>query len=173
MNVPFRFVPSSVRLNGNPCCSCLLGATCLGIALTVLVGCGPKPLPATVDGTVYRNGDPLDNCLVVFLPESRAGAKAWRFVGLTDAQGYYRLQGEDRREGARLGFYRVTIEDLSVSTGVPRLDHGTVDADITPDAEAPQAVRRSRVPDRYGSVVQTPLRKEVQPGHQVIDLEIE
>jgi major membrane immunogen (membrane-anchored lipoprotein) len=173
MRLSFRFTPTRVRPDGNPCRSCVLGTTCMGIALTVLVGCGQKPSPATVEGTVRRSGNPLDNCLVVFLPEARHGAKAWRFVGLTDAQGHYRLQGEDRREGANLGFYRVTVEDLSVSTGVRRRDHGTVDAQDAPDAEAPPAVRRSRVPDRYGSALQTPLRKEVQPGHQVIDLEIE
>lgn len=173
MNVSFRFASSRGRQEGNSCRWCFLGTTCLGVVLTVLVGCGQKPLPATVDGTVYRNGDPLDNCLVVFLPESRDGDRAWRFVGLTDAQGHYRLQGEDRRDGAKLGFYRVTIEDLSVSTGVRRLDHGSVDAEFAPDDVAPQAVRRSRVPNRYVSAVQTPLRKEVQSGHQVIDLRIE
>jgi hypothetical protein len=173
MSLSFRFTPTRVRPDGRRCRSCFLGTTCLGIALTVLVGCGPKPSPATVEGTVRRSGQPLDNCLVVFLPESRDGGRTWRFVGLTDAQGQYRLQGEDRRQGAKLGFFRVTVEDLSVSTGVRRRDHGTVDAQDAPDAEAPPAVRRSRVPDRYGSAVQTPLRKEVQSGHQVIDLEIE
>ena len=173
MNQSLRFTSTRVRPDGKPCRPRLLGTTCLGIVLTVLVGCGQKPSPATVEGTVRRNGNPLDNCLVVFLPESRDGAKAWRFVGLTDAQGHYRLQGEDRRAGAKLGFYRVTVEDLSVSTGVRRRDHGTVDARDAPDAEAPPPVRRSRVPERYASASQTPLRKEVQPGHQVIDLEIE
>jgi hypothetical protein len=126
-----------------------------------------------VEGTLRRGGNPLDNCLVVFLPEARDGARTWRFVGLTDAQGRYRLQGEDRREGAKLGVHRITVEDLSVYTGVPRRDHGAVDAEDATDAQVPSVARRSRVPEQYASATRTPLRKEVQPGHQVIDLEID
>ena len=40
-------------------------------------------------------------------------------------------------------------------------------------SEPPPAVRPSRVPENYAAVKSTPLRKEVQLGHQVIDLEIE
>ena len=58
-----------------------------------------------------------------------------------------------------------------MSTGVRRRDNGTVDAELEGTAPPP-AVRPSRVPECYGSVTSTPLRKEVKPGHQVIDLEI-
>jgi hypothetical protein len=173
MNVTPRFKRSDMLLKGRRSAPRCLAAIYWTVALTALVGCGRNDLPATVEGTLRRGGNPLDNCLVVFLPEARDGVRTWRFVGLTDAQGRYRLQGEDRREGAKLGVHRITIEDLSISTGVPRRDHGAVDAEDTADAQVPSVVRRSRVPEHYTSASRTPLRKEVQPGHQVIDLEID
>ena len=173
MNVTIRFRLSSISPRGRRSARLFRAAMCLTAALTAFVGCGRNEPPATVEGTLRRGGNPLDNCLVVFLPEARDGARTWRFVGLTDAQGRYRLQGEDRLEGAKVGFHRITIEDRSVSTGVRRRDHGTVDAEGPADAAVPPVVRRSRVPEQYASASRTPLRKEIQLGHQVIDLELD
>lgn len=146
-----------------------LGA--MGLAMTLLVGCGQRPLPATVEGTLSRAGKPLDNCLVIFLPETPQDAGSSRFVGLTDELGRYRLRCDRQREGASVGEHRIVVEDLSVSTGISRRDHGAVDAERE-EVVTPPLVRRSRVPDNYSSASQTPLRKEVTPGHQVIDLQI-
>jgi hypothetical protein len=173
MNVTSRFRLPGISPKGRCSAAGCLATMYLTVALNALVGCGRNAPPATVEGTLRRGSNPLDNCLVVFLPEARDGARTWRFVGLTDAQGRYRLQGEDRREGAKVGFHRITIEDLSVSTGVRRRDHGQVDAEDAPDTQVPPAVRRSRVPEQYTSATRTPLRREIQPGHQVIDLEID
>jgi hypothetical protein len=136
----------------------------------VLLGCGRGSPPATVEGTLRLNDKPLDNCVVTFLPESGQEAEWGLSTGLTDEQGFYRLRG-NQEEGCVIGWHRVTVQDLSVSTGVRRLDHGTVDAEI-PEDEPPPPVRRSRVPEGYASALKTPLRFEVKPGPQVIDLEI-
>ncbi len=146
---------------------------CLALALTPCFGCGRDSLPATVEGTVRLDGKPLKNCLVTFMPEpgQQAEAGGRRFTGLTDRHGCYRLRCDSQQEGAATGWYRVTVEDLSVSTGVRRRDHGTVDLEMEETAP-PARVRRSRVAPRYSSPKDTPLRKEVKPGHQVIDLEI-
>jgi hypothetical protein len=105
------------------------------------------------------------------LPESVREAEVGHSAGLTDQQGLYRLHCASQEEGAAIGWHRVTVQDLSVSTGVRRRDHGTVDAEVPEDAPPPP-VRRSRVPERYTSSLHTPLRVEVKPGQQVIDLEI-
>jgi hypothetical protein len=138
----------------------------------MVLGCGRGSPPATVEGTLRLNDKPLDNCVVTFLPESGQEAEWGLSTGLTDEQGFYRLHCSNQEEGAAIGWHRVTVQDLSVSTGVRRRDHGTVDAEMTEDVPPPP-VRRSRVPEGYASPAATPLRKEVEPGHQVIDLDIE
>jgi len=141
------------------------------LALTMLLGCGQEAPPATVEGTLRMNGKPLDNCLITFLPEPGQEAAGPHSTGLTDQRGYYRLRLDDQREGASVGWHRVTVEDLSVSTGVRRRDHGTVD-EQTDETTPPPPVRHSRVPARYNSPKDTPLRKEVKPGRQVVDLDV-
>ncbi len=143
----------------------------LVLVLTMLSGCGRHTPQATVEGTLRLDGKPLDHCLVTFLPKSGQEGKSLRSTGLTDRQGSYRLCFDNQEEGAAIGWHRVTIEDLSVSTGVRRRDHGTVDEQTEETASRP-SLRRSRVPERYTSATDTPLLKEVKAGHQVIDLDI-
>jgi len=143
----------------------------LVLVLTMLSGCGRHAPQATVEGTLRLDGRPLDRCLVTFLPNPGQEGKPLRSTGLTDRQGSYRLCFDNQEEGAAIGWHRVTIEDLSVSTGVRRRDHGTVDEEVEETTSRP-SLRRSRVPERYTSATDTPLLKEVKAGHQVIDLEI-
>ncbi|MBN2580086.1 MAG: hypothetical protein JXB10_13940 [Pirellulales bacterium] len=140
-------------------------------ALAAFSGCSQNPPSAMVEGTLRLNGSPLDNCLVTFLPEAGQDIQGPPATGLTDQRGVYRLRCGNHQEGAVVGRHRVTVQDLSVSTGVRRRDHGTVDADAD-DAAPPPPVRHSRVPEKYASSAKTPLHKEVKPGRQIIDLDI-
>ena len=144
---------------------------CLGLALTPCSGCGRDGPPATVEGTLRLDGKPLDHCLITFLPEPGQAADSPHSTGLTDRYGSFRLRCADQQEGVATGRHRVTVHDLSVSTGVRRRDHGTVDVGME-ETSAPPPVRRSRVALRYTSATDTPLRQEVKPGHQVIDLDV-
>lgn len=144
----------------------------LALALTVLAGCGRESPPATVEGTLRLDGRPLDKCLVTFLPERGQDAQGQHSKGLTDEQGCYRLRCDDQREGAAVGPHRVTVHDLTVSTGIRRRDHGTVDAEQA-DSGPPPPVRRSRVSEKYTSPTTTPLRIEVKAGPQTLDLDVE
>jgi len=117
------------------------------------------------------NGEPLDNCLVTFLPEPGQEPAGLRATGLTDQRGHYRLRLDDQREGASVGWHRVIVQDLTVSTGVRRRDHGTVDEEMD-ETRPPPPARRSRVPAKYNSPEDTPLRRELKPGRQVVDLAI-
>lgn len=140
-------------------------------ALTMLLGCGQNAPPATVEGTLRINGKPLDNCLIAFLPEPGQEVTGPHSTGLTDERGYYRLHLNDQREGASVGWHRVTVQDLLVSTGVRRQDHGAVDRKMD-ETMPPPPIRRSRVPAAYNAPEETPLREEVKPGQQAIDLDI-
>ena len=158
---------SSPRKN-NPA----LAVVILSLALPVLAGCGSEEPVATVHGTVKRNGKPLDNCLVTFLPDGPQGEETRvHSNGLTDGQGKYELRRDDQRPGTSLGAHRVVVQDLSVSTGVQRRDHGTVDMEES-GPDPPRKPQRSRVPGKYTSATSTPLRFEIKPGDQMIDVEI-
>ncbi len=144
----------------------------LSIALgSLLPGCGRVEPPATVEGRLQLDGQPLDNCLVVFLPEPSRGAVGPRACALTDGNGGFRLRGDDQQDGATTGWHRVTVQDVSASSGIMRRDHGTVDEQLDENAPPPP-VRPSRVPLRYMSPDQTPLRRQIREGHQVIDIDI-
>lgn len=170
MNLPLRTDrsrQSSYRLRH---VQCVALRTFLMLPLTLLLGCGQDAPPATVEGTLRINGKPLDNCLITFLSEPGQEVTGPHSTGVTDDRGCYRLRFDDQREGASIGWHRVTVQDLSVSTGVRRRDHGTVDQEV--DETTPPPVRRPRVPARYNSPKDTPLRKEAKPGQQVIDLDV-
>ena len=148
-----------------------IGVGWLALALVACLGCRQQAPPATVEGILRLGGKPLDACLVTFFPESGQAASWACSTGLTDSQGRFRLRGSEQQDGAAVGWHRVTIQDLLVSQGVQRRDHGTVDRDES-EEKPPSCVRRSRVPQAYLSLSVTPLSQEVKPGHQVIDLDI-
>lgn len=171
MSVALQLEPTGRTAHGGAYVRLVLETACLAIALTPLLGCGRNSPPATVEGNLRLNGKPLDNCLVTFLPEPGQGTKGSHSAGVTDRRGAYRLRFDNQQEGAAVGRHRVTVQDLSASTGVVRRDHGTMD-EHTNESTPPPPVRRSRVPEQYMSPRDTPLRKEVKAGHQVVEVDI-
>src|SRR5262249_14942062 len=127
--------------------------------LSALAGCG-RPPRGEVEGAVRSQGKPLVNVLVTFFPDPDQGGKGVRAAGQTDEQGRYRLRGEDQREGAAAGWYRVVLEDLAVYSA-PREADGTL-------MRKPPA----RFPARFGDPLQTPLRKQVHEGTQTLDIDL-
>jgi hypothetical protein len=113
-----------------------------------------------VEGTVRRQGKPLANVLVTFVPDLDQKTSGVRASGHTDADGRYRLRGDDKQPGVGVGNHRVVVEDLDVYA-LPRKPDGTL-------LRNPPV----RFDPRYGSPLKTPLRKQVQPGSQVIDLDL-
>jgi hypothetical protein len=128
--------------------------------LLAALGCGAAEPRGEVEGVVRCNGKPLTDVVVVFVPDADQGTRGARALGQTDAEGRYRLRGEDRRAGAAAGTHRVVIEDLAVYAA-PRQPDGTLLRKPAP-----------RFPPQYGDPLRTPLRKQVQTGSQVIDLEL-
>src|SRR5262249_38155963 len=131
----------------------------LAACLPAAAGCA-RPSRGEVEGTVRHQGKPLANVLVTFFPDPDQGGTGVRAAGQADAQGRYRLRGENQREGAAAGWYRVVVEDLAASAA-PREADGTL-------------TRRPpvRFPPRFGDPLQTPLRKQVRPGVQSLDLDL-
>ena len=77
------------------------------LLLVLAAGCskapdGPKPVPVT--GTITRNGQPLPEVDVMFVPESGQPS-----VGKTDSGGHFQLEYTADRTGAVPGKHRVVI----------------------------------------------------------------
>jgi hypothetical protein len=139
-------------------------------------GCqrGPTWNLAPVEGTVLKDGRPLRGMEVVFLPD--ADMQGPRSSGITDEAGHFRLRTDHGDDGAAVGSHRVCIYDTSrVPLPLGRLSKKAANAKEVPKEGMPlqkAASASARVPPRYGRPNETPLRVEVQPGPQVIDLEV-
>jgi hypothetical protein len=129
-------------------------------AFLLLAGCGQKTPLGEVQGTVRLDDRPLENVLVVFLPDPAKGTHGPRSTAATDAAGEYRLRCEDLRDGAVIGWHRVVVEDMAVYDE-PR------EEDATPARSVKPRVRRV-----YTSPADSPLTAEVKPGIQTIDLDL-
>jgi hypothetical protein len=117
-----------------------------------------------VEGTVTMNGRPLRDIEVVFLSDPDAGTVGPRATGTTDESGHYRLRGDVIRgerppeNGAVLGTHRVLV-----------LDHEYAKKQLARSKAGEDA---PRVPSRYESISETPLRAKVGPEPLVFNIEI-
>jgi hypothetical protein len=126
------------------------------------IGCTPKSDFAEVSGVVLLDGKPMPAALVEFLPDSEQGTHGPVSAATTDDEGRFRLVSHDQHPGAVVGKHRVLVQDArSIPQAVT--DHSKVKA---------PPVLPSRIPSTYGSAASTPLRIEVKPGPQSINLEV-
>jgi hypothetical protein len=137
---------------------------------------------ALVEGTVTKVGRPLANIQVAFLVDPDASTVGLRSTGVTDESGHYRLRTDNGDDGAVIGKYRVVILDLQArggrkerTTRGPRPKEGSqLPPELTELLEEQRKTvgNTPRLLPCYGSFKETPLRAEVQPGPQIIDLQI-
>jgi hypothetical protein len=139
-------------------------------------GCEGKPPFASVEGTVTMGGKPLAGVIVNYYPDPvDRGPRSTSEP--TDETGHYRLRsswgGDD---GAVVGPHRVCITDIRIqgSKLLGRRQKKAANKEIQEKVKELKIEVTSslRVPSSYGSPNKTPLRFEVQPGPQVIDLEV-
>jgi hypothetical protein len=129
----------------------------------------------------------MKNIQVTFIPDTDKDTYGPSSTAVTDEEGRYRLVCEDRarRPGAVVGSHRVTLLDLEV-TAVSAAGHtpvGGTEDEAVKGKTKPQIGRnltangtkgggKSRVGPEYKDVTKTPLKKDVQPGSQTIDLDV-
>lgn len=144
----------------------ILGLLLAAVAATA--GCQHEPPSqfAPVEGTVTKGGKPLAGVVVVFWPDAGAATTGPCSSGPTDDAGRYRLHTEQGDAGAVVGRHRVCIVDsrLVLSRLGRTFDRGRLPKDVSTPAPP--------VPPRYADPKETPLRAEVRPGEQVLDLEV-
>jgi len=128
--------------------------------LATLAGCGSSAKLGQVSGVVRASGKPLAGVVVTFVPDGNETTPALRSLAQTDAEGRYRLRTEDGRDGAIVGKHSVTVEDLAIQSA-PRSEDGTV-------LKRPPV----RFSPSYADPIRTPLKFEVKPDSQTIDLDL-
>jgi hypothetical protein len=139
----------------NPCLLLLVLLNALWI-----VGCGEKlPEFGQVTGTVTAKGKPLKGMIVTFMPDPSQGNELpYNASGQTDDQGKYTLRWGfkgQQGEGAALGWNRAIVIDTRYSS-IPQ------GAPLPPRLFAPG----------YSAITSTPLKFDVKPGPQTIDIEL-
>jgi hypothetical protein len=150
----------------------------LGVLAFAPLGCQEKPPFVPVEGTVTKEGKPLAGVIVDFYPDD--GTPGPRSTSEpTDEAGHYRLRStRNGDDGAAVGTHRVCIHDT-------RRGFRMVLSRLPKEVESSEEVRKKvkefnkktapaslRVPPRYGRANETPLRVEVHPAPQVIDLKV-
>lgn len=134
-----------------------------------LAGCRTDSYPvAEVQGRVMLDGKPLSEVQVTFVPEAADVALPSSF-GTTAEDGQYGLTLYDGRSGAVVGWHRVVVEDLAA------INQAAVAGREAQDEQAPATIplrSRSRVPERYTTTAQSPLRREVRPDGGRVDVDL-
>jgi hypothetical protein len=120
------------------------------IVLTMMSGCGGKPSPEPVSGTITYNGEPVVNANVIFTPKTAEGEVA---RGQTDDQGKVtQVSTASPGDGVRPGEYAVSLTPLApASSSGDEIDY----------AAAPQ---KPPFPEKYMDPSVTDLRVTVAPG---------
>jgi hypothetical protein len=147
----------------------------LGALAVTAGGCrrGSTGSLAPVEGTVSKAGRPLRGIEVVFLPDT--GSVGPRASGTTDEAGHYRLRTDHGDDGAVAGKYRVVLHDVEAATKQMRSRSFS-----QPKGEMVESLEKllktgaaaPRVPPRFGSFNETPLRAEVGPEPQPLNFDL-
>jgi hypothetical protein len=167
-----------------PCSISRVACWCSLLALVAAAeGCqrGPTWNLAPVEGTVVKDGRPLAGIEVTFLADADAGTVGPRAKGITDESGHYRLQTDNGDDGAVIGKHRVVLlldleahgqRERGASGLQPKEAAQLSPQDAKRSAEQGKMAEMPGVPAKYRHFNDTPLRVEVRPGSQVIDLEV-
>jgi hypothetical protein len=133
-----------------------------GLLAVGLVGCGGGPQFAEVEGTVTRDGKPLERVQVEFHPDGVGP----RSQAVTDAAGKYVLKSDDgSRAGAVVGSHKVVLRDMSMYPDRP-LSRDELNQDFSKG-------KTIRIKPEYGDPAKTPVTKSVSAGNKnVIDIEV-
>ena len=115
------------------------------------------------------NGQPIKNVRVDFHPDPDKGTRGKGSSGTTDASGNFTLTYAEGRPGAIVGHHRVIVTDLDIfgNVLVGRGDYRTEDP--KGPKETPM---KTRFPDLYSSLSQSPFKEEVKPGMGPVTFDI-
>ncbi len=127
----------------------------------ILIGCGggtaDRPQTAAVSGRLVKNGAPVPNALVEFIPQQGAPSTA-----TTDTDGNFELIYVDGTRGAKIGTHQVRVT-------IGGSEMATADGDSTPPKKAPPQPMLYVIPTPQtvevgNNSLQLTLPEQGQPG---------
>jgi hypothetical protein len=132
-------------------------------------GCGGRP-PAIVpaEGVVTVNGKPLANAEVEFVPMAKGLGAQYIATAITDEQGRYSLRCNGR-EGACACENRVVVRDPPT----PEAGRGQSAEAQKEAARFKYSLKNRPIPEKYTSLVTTPLTVTPAPGRKENDLKLQ
>jgi hypothetical protein len=153
------------------------------VVLLWAIGCSGQGPRTEVEGVVRCGGETVPGVVVVFTPDFEAGGRGTPAAAVTDDEGHYALQPSGSGAGNLFGTCRVTVAPQLDSPLPPRPDRQGVLARrrLRPDKPtgiAPpttvkvQPPKGPRIAGLYGDVRTTPLRAELKPGVQTVNLDL-
>ena len=147
------------------------------VSLLVFTGCGPSGLRVfTVTGEVHYNGEPVDNAMVQFIPESPDGLGAF---ASTENGGKFVIATQGAtKAGALEGEYRVlvtkTVAVDSSGRELPPVEEQeyspyNMPTNVRPSGPPPM---KNFLPEKYASKDSTDLTVKVEkkPNHFLLEL---
>ena len=151
------------------------------LILAFLPGCGNRFPVTKVTGTITWNGEPVENAMVTFIPDSSSGTVA---TAQTDKSGKYVLKtylGDQTAYGAFSGGYKVTIvkriqtnfSDLSIENLSPE-EQDALSNQVTAALRGRSPSYEYIVPKKYESQLTSGLTADVpEKGKTVCDFDLE
>lgn len=116
-----------------------------------VIGCGEGGRPVVpVRGTVTRNGQPVPNLFLNFMPEG--GRPSW---GQSNERGEFTLDYDPQRKGAEVGTHKVYVQ-FRASSPKEEMEFLSGKRKYHSDQKAIEA--------KYGKLETTPLTVEVKSG---------
>jgi hypothetical protein len=119
-----------------------------------LMGCNQEPQVVEVSGIVTHNGKAIPGLTVHFVPES--GRPSW---GLTDENGHFTLEYDNKLKGALVGTHTVWVQWRA----------RTPQEEMNPKL-AGRPAAAAQIQDKYGSQEKSPLKINIE--RRVSDLEV-
>jgi len=137
------------------------------LAICLAAGCRRMPPLVAAEGKVLLDGKPLPRCSIMLVPKFTGYGSELFAVATSDDEGRFKLKC-GVGEGACAGAYKVVVSEAPAPGDVSQ---------YTPDSEAVQrkyfaGLANRPIPDKFGSLAQTPLEVEIQPGTTEYELKL-
>jgi len=126
-------------------------------AFALIAGCSDGPKIVPVAGTVTHNGKPVPSLTIHFIPET--GRPSW---GLTDENGRFTLEYDDRVKGALVGPHTVWVQWRARS---PQEEMNPKLANRPPEM--------ATILNKYGSQEKSPLKIEIAGATNSLEIKLD